>query len=49
LHEEDSFGDMHVATALELYGFSQNLSGLPIDFWIEVIEEGVAEDNAVLS
>jgi hypothetical protein len=42
LHEEDSFGDMHVMTTLELYGFSQNLPCFPIDFGVEVVEEGVA-------
>jgi hypothetical protein len=26
LHEEDSFGNMHVVAALELYRFSQDLS-----------------------
>jgi hypothetical protein len=42
LHEEDLFSDVHVVTTLELDGFSQDLSTFPIDFWIEVVEEGVA-------
>jgi hypothetical protein len=49
LHEEDSFGNMHVSAALELHGFSQNLPCFPIDLWIKVVEEGVSEDDAVLS
>jgi hypothetical protein len=42
LHEEDPFGDMHVATTLELYWFSQNPPGLPVDFGVEIVEEGVS-------
>jgi hypothetical protein len=49
LHEEDSFSHMQVATALELYRFSLNLPCFPIDFGVEVVEEGVAQDDVVFS
>jgi hypothetical protein len=49
LHEEDLFGNMHISTALKLHWFSRDLSCLPIDLWIEVIKEGVPQDDAVFS
>jgi hypothetical protein len=49
LHEEDSFGYVHVTAALELYWFSQHFFGFPVDFWVEIVEEGVSKNDVILS
>ena len=37
LHEEDTFGAMHISAALELYWFSRDLSRLPINLRVEIV------------